>query len=105
PLVLRAVISPLLIAPLGFFLGIPFPSGLALLSRSREGIVPWAWAVNGALSVSGAVLTRILSTSMGFTTVLAVMAALYIAVGLLFPVNGLSWKPAVAGRGLLKKAE
>jgi hypothetical protein len=87
PLVLRAGISTLLIAPLGFLLGIPFPSGLADLSRSREGIVPWAWGVNGALSVSGAVLTRILSTSMGFSTVLAVMAVLYVAAALLFPVN------------------
>ena len=58
--------------------------------------MPWAWGVNGALSVSGAVLTRILSTSMGFTTVLAVMAALYIAAGLLFPVNGISRHSAVA---------
>ncbi len=105
PLVLRALISPLLIAPLGFLLGIPFPSGLALLSRSREGLVPWAWGVNGALSVSGAVLTRILSTSMGFTTVLAVMAALYVAAGALFPVNGLSDSRAEAGQGLLKKAQ
>jgi spermidine synthase len=88
PLTIRALISVLLIAPLGFLLGIPFPSGLALLSRSREGLVPWAWGVNAALSVSGAVLTRILSTSMGFTTVLAVMAALYLAAGLLFRVNG-----------------
>jgi hypothetical protein len=87
PLVLRAGISTLLIAPLGLLLGIPFPSGLADLSRSREGIVPWAWGVNGALSVSGAVLTRILSTSMGFTTVLAVMAALYVAAALLFSAN------------------
>jgi len=92
PLLLRALISVLLIAPLGFLLGIPFPSGLALLSRSREGIVPWAWGVNGALSVSGSVLTRILSTSMGFTTVLAVMAALYLAAGVLFPLNGPSWR-------------
>jgi hypothetical protein len=96
PLALRALVSVLVIAPLGFLLGIPFPSGLALLSRSREGIVPWAWGVNGALSVSGAVLTRILSTSMGFTTVLAVMAALYLAAGLLFPVNGISRRSAVA---------
>ena len=70
-------------------MGIPFPSGLALLSRSREGIVPWAWGVNGALSVSGSVLTRIVSTSMGFTTVLGVMAVLYLAAGALFSVNGM----------------
>jgi hypothetical protein len=96
PLVLRAAISTLVIAPLGLLLGIPFPSGLADLSRSREGIVPWAWGVNGALSVSGAVLTRIISTSMGFTTVLAVMAALYLAAGILFPVNGSTREKASA---------
>ncbi len=88
PLAVRAVISVFVIAPIGFFMGVPFPSGLAQLSRSREGIVPWAWGVNGALSVSGSVLTRIVSTSMGFTTVLAVMAGLYLAAGALFPVNG-----------------
>jgi hypothetical protein len=88
PLVVRALLSVVIISPLGFLLGIPFPSGLALLSRSRGGIVPWAWGMNGALSVTGAVLTRILSTSMGFSTVLGVMAALYLAAGALFPVNG-----------------
>jgi hypothetical protein len=97
PLSVRALVSVALIAPVGFLLGIPFPSGLALLSRSREGIVPWAWGVNGALSVSGSVLTRIISTSMGFTTVLAVMAALYLAAGALFPLNGSSRTRAEAG--------
>ncbi len=87
PLVMRALISVVVIAPIGFLLGIPFPSGLSALSRSREGIVPWAWGVNGALSVSGSVLTRILSTSMGFSTVLAVMAALYLAAAALFSAN------------------
>jgi hypothetical protein len=46
--------------------------------------------------VSGAVLTRIISTSMGFTTVLAVMAALYLAAGILFPVNGSTREKASA---------
>ncbi|HTO21135.1 MAG TPA: hypothetical protein VMQ10_01530, partial [Spirochaetia bacterium] len=55
---------------------------------NREGILPWAWGVNGALSVSGSVLTRILSTSVGFSVVLGVMAALYMAAGALFRVNG-----------------
>ena len=85
PLLVRAAISTLLIAPLGLLLGIPSRAASRNLSRSREGIVPWAWGVNGALSVSGAVLTRILSTAMGFTTILAVMAALYVIAGLLLP--------------------
>ena len=110
PLAVRAGISVLVIAPLGFLIGIPFPSGLSLLSSSREGIVPWAWGVNGALSVTGSVLTRILSTSVGFSAVLAVMAALYLAAGALFPLNGAARRAsrrmtATAGRGLLYEAE
>ena len=110
PLLVRAGISVLVIAPLGFLIGIPFPSGLSLLSRSREGIVPWAWGVNGALSVTGSVLTRILSTSAGFSVVLAVMAALYLAAGVLFPLNGAGQRgggqrAAAVGRGLLHEAE
>ncbi|MGA2977346.1 MAG: hypothetical protein ABSF77_18720 [Spirochaetia bacterium] len=89
----KALISIVLIAPLGLLLGVPFPSGLSSLAESRKGIIPWAWGVNGALSVSGTVLTRILSTSMGFTTVLAVVAFLYIAAAALFPVNGMRAKP------------
>lgn len=117
PLAVRAMISVVIISPIGFLIGIPFPSGLALLSRSREGLVPWAWGVNGALSVSGSVLTRILSTSVGFSTVLAVMAALYVAAAALFPLNGpgtsrvpadtpaRTLAPARASRGLLFEAE
>jgi hypothetical protein len=112
PLFSRALISVAVIAPIGFLLGIPFPSGLSVLSRGREGIVPWAWGVNGALSVSGAVLTRIVSTSMGFTTVLAVMAVLYLAAGVLFPANAASKAaapgipaPRITGAGLLAAGE
>jgi len=88
PFLLRALVSVAVIAPMGFLVGIPFPSGLSVLSQNREGILPWAWGVNGALSVSGSVLTRILSTSAGFSVVLGVMAALYMAAGALFRVNG-----------------
>ncbi len=87
PLAARVLVSAVFVAPLGFLLGMPFPTGLSSLARSREGIIPWAWGVNSALSVSGSVLTRLLSTSLGFTTVLAGMALLYLAAGLLFPAN------------------
>jgi predicted membrane-bound spermidine synthase len=87
PLVLKVLITAALVAPMGFFMGVPFPTGLASLSESRKGILPWAWGVNGALSVTGSVLTRLLSTSLGFSVVLAVVAFLYILAGVLFPVN------------------
>ena len=87
PLLVKILIATALIGPMGFFMGIPFPTGLAALSESRKGILPWAWGVNGALSVTGSVLTRLVSTSLGFSVVLAGVAFLYILAGVLFPVN------------------
>ncbi len=103
PLVIKALLSIIFIAPLGLFLGVPFPTGLSALSESRKGIIPWAWGVNGALSVSGSVLTRILSTSLGFSTVLVIMAALYLLAAAIFPLNSLRQRNHQA-TGLLAKA-
>jgi spermidine synthase len=87
PLLLKVLIAIGCITPLGLLLGVPFPMGLATLSKVRRSAIPWAWGVNGALSVSGTELTRILSTSMGFSTVLAVTAGLYLAAALMFAAN------------------
>ncbi len=87
PFGVKILITAILVAPMGFFMGVPFPTGLASLSESRKGILPWAWGVNGALSVTGSVLTRLVSTSFGFSVVLAAVAFLYLLAGVLFPVN------------------
>jgi spermidine synthase len=84
---LKALLAALLIAPFGVCLGIPFPTGLAAIAESRRGILPWAWGVNGALSVTGAALTRIVSTALGFKSVLVAVAALYLLAGFLFKAN------------------
>ena len=86
-LLVKVLITAVLVAPMGFFMGVPFPTGLAALSESRKAVLPWAWGVNGALSVTGSVLTRLISTSLGFSVVLAGVAFLYILSGVLFPVN------------------
>ncbi|MEK7238845.1 MAG: hypothetical protein AAB012_05045, partial [Nitrospirota bacterium] len=41
----------IVLTPLGFFMGIPFPMGMKLLGQKNEALIPWAWAVNGCLSV------------------------------------------------------
>ena len=87
PLILRAVITIVIIAPAAFFLGMPFPSGLAALSGSRPALLPWAWGMNGALSVTGTVLASLISLSSGFRTVLLIAAAVYAVAGLIFPAN------------------
>ena len=87
PLAVKVLLAAAFIAPAGVCMGIPFPAGLSALSESRKGILSWAWGMNGALSVAGSVFTRIVSTQAGFSMVLAVMAGLYVAAGLLFHAN------------------
>ena len=77
PDALRIVISAALIAPLAFFMGMPFPLGLARVEAIDARLVPWAWAINGCASVTGAVLATLLAIHVGFTAVVVVALMLY----------------------------
>ncbi|HSW26161.1 MAG TPA: hypothetical protein VLJ62_25590 [Burkholderiaceae bacterium] len=55
----------------------PFPLGLARVAASDARLVPWAWAINGCASVTGAVLTTLLAIHVGFTAVVVVALMLY----------------------------
>ena len=74
---LKIAISAVLIAPMAFFMGMLFPMGLARVEDADARLVPWAWAVNGCASVSGAVLATLLAIHIGFTAVVVVALALY----------------------------
>ncbi len=71
PLVFISLIPP------GFFMGIPFPAGMKLLGQKNEALIPWAWAVNGCLSVLAPVLTIMLAMTAGFKFVLYLGALAY----------------------------
>lgn len=77
PLAARLALTVLSLAPLGFLMGTPFPAGLARLERRAPDCIPWAWAVNGSLSVIGSVGAAMIALSGGFTTVLLLGAACY----------------------------
>jgi hypothetical protein len=69
---IRVIVSLIVLAPLGFCLGMFMPLGLSLvgkLSEHADEYIAWSWAVNGFFSVIGSVLTTILSMSFGFSTV------------------------------------
>lgn len=78
----------LAIAPLAFFMGMPFPLGLARLAACNPALVPWAWGVNGCASVMSAVLATLLAVQFGFTTVVIAALALYVLAGAVwrFPI-------------------
>lgn len=76
---LRVAYAALLAAPLGFFLGIPFPMSLRLLGGSGlDAVIPRAWGVNGIASVIGSALSIALSMTGGFTLSLVTAALLYL---------------------------
>jgi hypothetical protein len=67
---LRLLVSVVSLAPLGFLMGIPFPGGIALLDRLAPDLIPWAWGINGCLSVLASILSTMLAISFGFSWVL-----------------------------------
>lgn len=79
PLVLRVAAAVALLAPLAFFMGVPFPLGLRRVAERRPDWVPWCWGVNGFLSVIGAAAAPLLALALGFRGVLLVAAGFYLA--------------------------
>ena len=78
----RLLISGAFVIPLGFLMGMPFPTGLRALAESARlsnGAVEWAWAMNAAASVLGSVLAMIIAIQFGLTVTLATGAAAYLA--------------------------
>jgi hypothetical protein len=71
----KIIISTALIAPLAFFMGMPFPLGLTKLEDPR--LIAWAWGINGCASVTAAVLATLLAIHLGFTAVVVAALVLY----------------------------
>lgn len=79
PLMVRLTVATLSLAPLGVFMGVPFPRALALVERIDPRLTPWAWAINGCASVLSAILATMLAVSLGFSLVLVVAGGMYLA--------------------------
>jgi len=75
---LRIVLVFLLLAPLGFLMGVPMPVGLRVVGARRPSGVPWAFGLNGAAGVTASVLAVLLAVLFGFTVAFATGVAAYI---------------------------
>ena len=81
PLVVRCILVALVLLPLGFLLGTPFPAGLRLWNaEQRQGFVPLVWALNGTASVLGSIVASVAAKQIGFGAVLSVGAVIYLGV-------------------------
>ncbi|MBW3637247.1 MAG: hypothetical protein KY445_12425 [Armatimonadetes bacterium] len=83
PLALRCVVAAIVLFPLGFLLGTPFPSGLRLFSNQNSNRVPLIWALNGTASVAGSIAAAIGAKTFGFSAVLGLGALIYLGAAAL----------------------
>ena len=85
PFYVKAVVAAAILAPVGFLMGMPFPTGIRLLKAHRSEYIPWMWAINGAFSVLGAVLAIALGIMYGSSYAMILGVLMYlIALGISF---------------------
>ncbi|MEN8113015.1 MAG: hypothetical protein ABFS21_01395 [Actinomycetota bacterium] len=97
PLLVRVIAGAAAIAPLGLLMGTMFPRGVSHLELRAPQLVPWAWGINGAVSVVSAAAAALLALAFGFSAVLMTGAAAYALAALLAASADRS--PLVSGEG------
>ncbi len=84
PLPAKALIALLSIAPLAFFMGMPFPIGMGRLARHNPEFIPWAWGINGCASVLSVILATLIAIHFGFQAVMILSMILYVFSALIW---------------------
>jgi hypothetical protein len=105
PFLAKLLVSGVILIPLGFAMGMPFPTGLRALAslpapefpapangEVNENAVEWAWAMNAASSVLGSVLAIVIAIQLGLNVTLACGAVAYLLAWLL--AGALQSRPA-----------
>lgn len=88
PFGVKLLVSGALIVPLGFAMGMPFPTGLRLMDQfsiGTGGLTEWAWAMNASASVLGSVLAMVVALHFGLNVTLACGAVAYALASVLTP--------------------
>jgi hypothetical protein len=83
----RVGLTLVLIAPLAFLMGMPFPLGLTRLAGETPAFIPWAWGINGCASVLSALLAALFAVHFGYSVVLLMAAGLYAMAVLVWPAR------------------
>jgi hypothetical protein len=81
---LRIAAAAVMIFPIAFFMGMPFPLGIAALATKPHGAIAWAWSMNGLFTTIGSVATALLSLWFGFRATLLIMLGAYVVAAVVF---------------------
>tara|TARA_Y100000031_G_C7997068_1_gene281884 strand:- start:34 stop:588 length:555 start_codon:yes stop_codon:yes gene_type:complete len=79
-LISKIILTVIIIAPLGFFMGFPFPLGIRAIKKE---LIAWSWAVNGSASVLSPILTILFALAIGYNFVLFIAGLIYL-IGLIY---------------------
>ncbi|MDQ2776473.1 MAG: hypothetical protein M3Y57_16390 [Acidobacteriota bacterium] len=82
PFAVRVLCAVALISPVGFAMGMPFPTGLSMLEKIMPASVRWAWAINAASSVMGSAMAMFLAIYLGLQMTLVIGGIFYVAAWL-----------------------
>jgi hypothetical protein len=77
-LTLKIITTFLVIFPLGFMMGFPFPTGVRMLDQEDKRLIPWAWATNAFSSVINSIFALIVAFWGGYNLVLILAAGGYL---------------------------
>jgi hypothetical protein len=82
----RIGLTIIMLAPIGFLMGIPFPAGINLVAEMEKHslTIPWIWGVNGSTSVVASVLAALIALSFGFSWVFRLGALCYTGAWIAF---------------------
>jgi len=84
-LAIRLSAMVIMVTPLGFLMGLPFPLGIKLLKEANiEKHIPWMWGINAVASVLGSVATVAVAINSGFTQALLAGGGCYFIIFLTF---------------------
>jgi len=106
PWQVKMLITVLLIAPLAFVMGMPFPTALQRLEEMHAPSVRWAWSLNAASSVLGSVGALVFAIYLGLMQTLILGGVLYLAALVVIVrvrTNGVASVEPGAGRVVLAK--
>ena len=74
----RLLIAVIILSPLGLLMGVPFAAGLRHLEARTPGLIPLAWAVNGAVSGIAGVIAVMVALDWGYSSAHLLAAAIYL---------------------------
>lgn len=82
---LKSLIAVGILAPLGFLMGMPMPTGMRLVKTHSPVHISWMWAISGAFSVLGSVLSVTIAILIGASWAMMLGILTYlIALGISF---------------------